>query len=81
MKRNLLSIIILALLVVNIVMTAVMMFTIVPANKKTISLVGDIASAMKLELSDPIYYQKYPTIYHLRRELMESKEKHDIRIA
>ena len=53
MKRNLLSIIILALLVVNIVMTAVMMFTIVPANKKTISLVGDIASAMKLELSDP----------------------------
>lgn len=35
----------------------------------------------ELELSDPIYYQKYPTIYHLRRELMESKEKHDIRLV
>ena len=35
----------------------------------------------ELEFSDPIYYQKYPTIYHLRRELMESKEKHDIRLV
>lgn len=53
MKKNLLSIIILALLVVNIVMTAVMMFSIIPANRKTVALVGDIASAIQLELSDP----------------------------
>lgn len=53
MKRNLLSVIILALTVVNIAMTAFMMFTVIPANKKTIALVGDVASAMQLELSDP----------------------------
>lgn len=34
----------------------------------------------ELEFSDPIYYKKYPTIYHLRRELVESKEKHDLRL-
>ncbi len=53
MRKNLLSIIILALLVVNIVMTAFMMITVIPANKKTIALVGDVAAAMNLELSDP----------------------------
>ena len=53
MKKNLISIIILALLVVNIILTAVMMFSVVPANNKTIALVTDIASAMELELSDP----------------------------
>lgn len=54
MKRNIFSVIIIALLVVNIAMTAFMMFTVVPANKKTIALVGDVAAAMKLELSDPV---------------------------
>jgi len=53
MKKNLLSVIILALLIVNIVMTAFMMFTVIPANKKTIALVGDVAAAMQLELTDP----------------------------
>lgn len=54
MKKNLISIVILALLIVNIVMTAIMMFTIIPANKKTISLVGDIASVMNLELTNSL---------------------------
>ena len=54
MKRNLLSILILALLVVNIVMTAMMMFTVIPANRKTIALVGDIASVLNLELQNPL---------------------------
>lgn len=53
MRKNLLSVIILALTVVNIAMTAFMMFTVIPANKKTIALVGDVASAMQLELTDP----------------------------
>ena len=53
MRKNLLSVIIIALLVVNIVMTAFMMFTVIPANKKTVALVGDVAAAMNLELSDP----------------------------
>lgn len=53
MKKNLVSIIILALLVVNIVLTAVMMFSVMNTNQKTARLVGDIASALSLEFSDP----------------------------
>ncbi len=49
MKKNMISIIILALLVVNIVMTAIMMFSVIPANKKTIGLVDEIAGAIKLD--------------------------------
>ncbi len=52
MRKNLLSVIIIALLVVNIVMTAFMMFTVIPANKKTMTLVGDVAAAMNLDLHD-----------------------------
>ena len=53
MKKNLLSIIILALLVVNIVLTSVMMFTVMGTNQKTSKLVGDIATALSLDFSDP----------------------------
>lgn len=31
--------------------------------------------------TDKDYYKKYPTIFHLRKELIESKEKHDIRLV
>lgn len=53
MKKNLISILILALLVVNLVMTSIMMFSITGASKKTSKLVTDIASAMQLEISAP----------------------------
>lgn len=52
MKKNLLSILILALLIVNIVLTSIMMFSVVGASKKTMKLVTDIASVLKLELRD-----------------------------
>lgn len=52
MKRNLLSIIILALLVVNLVLTSIMMVNVSSASKKTAELVGDITEVLKLELSD-----------------------------
>jgi len=51
MKKNLLSIIILALLVVNVVLTAIIMFSCVSANKKTVALVNDIAAVLDLELN------------------------------
>lgn len=51
MKKNLISIIILALLIVNIVLTAVMMFTLVGNVKSSTSLVKDIAAALNLELT------------------------------
>ncbi|MDD3367748.1 MAG: flagellar basal body-associated FliL family protein [Lachnospiraceae bacterium] len=53
MKRNLLSILILALLIVNVVLTAIMMFSVTSTTKKTAALVDNISSALALELSDP----------------------------
>lgn len=50
MKKNLLSIIILSLLVVNIALTVVMMFSVVKTNQKTAEIVTDIATILKLEL-------------------------------
>ncbi|MCR5508564.1 MAG: flagellar basal body-associated FliL family protein [Lachnospiraceae bacterium] len=50
MKKNLLSVIILALLVVNVVMTGIIMFSTLSANKKTVSLVNHIASILNLEV-------------------------------
>lgn len=51
MKRNLISIIILVLLIVNTVLTAIMMFSVVSTNSKTAALVTDIASAINLDLN------------------------------
>ncbi len=42
--KNLLSIIILALLVVNIVLSAIMMISVTSASKKTAALVSDIST-------------------------------------
>lgn len=50
MKKNLISILILALLVVNVVLTAVMMFSVIGATKKTSALVTNIATVLNLEL-------------------------------
>lgn len=51
MKRNLLSIIVIALLVVNIVLTAIMMVSVSSASRKTASLVSDIAMCVGLEIN------------------------------
>ena len=52
MKKNLISIIILALLIVNIVLTAINMVSVMGTNKKTADLVTDIASAISLDLGE-----------------------------
>jgi len=51
MKKNLLSVIILALLIVNLALTGIVMFSTVSANKKTVALVNDIAEVLDLELA------------------------------
>ena len=51
MKRNLLSIIILALLVVNIVLSAIMMVSVSSASKKTALLVSDISALVGIEIN------------------------------
>lgn len=50
MKKNLISVVILALLIVNIVLSAITMFSVVSTNKKTASLVTDVAAAINLDL-------------------------------
>ena len=50
MKKNLLTIIVIALLIVNIVMTGIMMVSMMGTNKKTADLVSDIAAVLNLEL-------------------------------
>ncbi len=50
MKRNLLSVLILALLVVNIVLTAIMMFSQVSTNNKVATMVTSIATLANIEL-------------------------------
>ena len=52
MKKNLISILILALLVVNVVLTAIMMFSVVGTSKKTSALVTNIATVLNIELDN-----------------------------
>ena len=54
MKKNLLSIVILALLIVNVVLTSVMLFSVTGTMKKTASLIDSISVALKLEMNEGI---------------------------
>lgn len=53
MKKNILTIVILALGLINVVLTSVMIFTIVPTANKTNSLISQISSVIDLELETP----------------------------
>ena len=53
MKRNMLAIVILAATLVNIALTALMLFTVVPKAQRTDSLIQKICSIIELELEDP----------------------------
>lgn len=50
MKKNLISIVILALLIVNIVLSSITLFSVFNTNTKTAALVTDIAAAISLDL-------------------------------
>ena len=54
MKKNLLSIVILGLLIVNVVLTSVMLFSVSGTMKKTSALIDSIAVALQLELKEDI---------------------------
>ncbi|SFP91196.1 flagellar FliL protein [Lachnospiraceae bacterium XBB1006] len=51
MKKNLMSVLIFALVLVNLAFTAVMTFSILPATKNANQLIEDVAKAIKLELN------------------------------
>ena len=50
MKKNILTLVLLVVAIANLVLTAVMMFTVVPAMQKMNTLVTDICSVLDLEL-------------------------------
>lgn len=50
MKKNLMSVLILALVVVNLILTAITMFTVMPAMKQSNALITQICNAIDLEL-------------------------------
>lgn len=52
MKRNMLTVVILALVVVNIVLTGLMYFSIMPTTKKQNELITKVAGAIDLQLQD-----------------------------
>lgn len=52
MKKNMISILILALLIVNTVLTAILMFSVMGTMKKTARLIDGISSALSLEVAD-----------------------------
>ncbi len=53
MKKNILAIIILAATIVNITLSAIMLFTVVPKAQRTDELMKKIVSIINLELEDP----------------------------
>lgn len=53
MKKNLLTVLMMALLLVNIVLTSVLLFSVIGTNRKTNELVSNIATVMNLELTAP----------------------------
>lgn len=52
MKRNLISVIILALSIINFIMLAIIVFTVIPTNKKTDNLITSIASIIDLSVEN-----------------------------
>lgn len=51
MKKNLMSVLILALVLVNTILTAILAIGIIPSVKKSNQLVETVASAIDLELN------------------------------
>ncbi len=51
MKKNLISVLILALVIANLVLSAILVFTIIPQTKKSNELITKVCSAIDLELA------------------------------
>ena len=56
MKKNLMSVLIMALVFVNVVLSAVIMITLVPTAKQSNELITQVCTAIKLELESGKVY-------------------------
>ena len=77
MKKNLLSIVILGLLIVNVVLTSIMLFSVTGTMKKSAALIDSISVALKLEMNEGISQaeaQNVPmediAVYQIAEEMM-----------
>ncbi|BCN31525.1 flagellar basal body-associated FliL family protein [Anaeromicropila herbilytica] len=53
MKKNILTVVILALCIMNLVLTALIVFVVVPSTAKTNKVISDVATIIDLELDSP----------------------------
>lgn len=87
MKKNMLTIIVIALSAINLVLSAVLVFAVVPASNKTSQLVSQVASIINLELEsgsgevaeniDPANVENYKIEQKLTFNLMRSADGND----
>ncbi|WP_167956868.1 flagellar basal body-associated FliL family protein [Anaerosporobacter faecicola] len=80
MKRNILTIVILALSIVNLVLTAVIVFSVVPNVNKTNNLIDQVAQIINLDLEAQNGNEKVITVddlenYDLDEELVINLKK------
>ncbi len=82
MKKNLMSVIILALVCVNLVLTAILMFTIVPQTKSANQLIEKVCQAIDLDLTtgDGAGTSNIPT-ENLVQFVLNEGEKNNIKLA
>ncbi len=93
MKKNIISIVILALLIVNIAISALTLASVMGTNKKTAALVTDIAAAIKLDLGedaieeavsvpmeDVVTYDIVDMLIPLKKDVAEEKD-HYVQIS
>lgn len=80
MKRNMLAIVILAATLVNVVLTALMLFTVIPKAQRTDELIKKICTIIDLELEDPDAAD-YTEIPFEDRETYNLAEKLTINLA
>ncbi len=53
MKKNILTVVVIALCLINLALSAVVVFSIVPMANRTNDLIAQVASVINLELEDP----------------------------
>lgn len=73
MKRNILTIVILALSIVNLVLTALIVFSVVPNVKKTNNLIDEVAEIISLDLEAQNGNEKIITSDDLENFAMEDE--------
>ena len=66
MKKNILTIIIMAATLINVVLSVVLVFAVMPAMNKTSALVDKVSSVIDLEIEDPNAEEEEYTMSDLR---------------